>query len=175
MNHLPHGLLYSYTVAVFVWWRHQTKIFWVIGLMADLPLFLYSLFCTGDSACQMRYKWHLHGAYFAENLQYFATEDNVFANHVVPLPDCTVHHRGSRIDKTGQMLLWLTKKCSHFGHVLDIATKVVPLCSVFRTLPSEPNFILLALVLIKFAYFSMLFVLEMACNADISRIFNILK
>ena len=44
--------------------------------------------------------------------------------------------------------------------------EVVPLCSVHQAPSYEPNFTLLALLLPKLAYLSMLFILEMGCTAN---------
>ena len=45
-----------------------------------------------------------------------------------------------------------------------IATPVVPLCSVYQVPSYEPNFTLLASVSTKLAYFSVSFILELACT-----------
>ena len=53
--------------------------------------------------------------------------------------------------------------------------KVVPLCLVCQTPLNESNFPLLAPVLTKLAYLSMLFILVMLCIAHSARINNIAK
>ena len=62
----------------------------------------------------------------------------------------------------------------HSTNICDIATKLVPLCSVSNMSSYEPSFSLLASVSVKLAYFSMLFILKLACTAS-TRINNMLK
>ncbi len=53
----------------------------------------------------------------------------------------------------------------HITSILGMLAQIAPLYSVYKAPSYQPDFILLALVSIKLAYQSMLFILELAYNA----------
>ena len=61
-----------------------------------------------------------------------------------------------------QMLEWWMKNSPCFFNTRDNITKVVPLCAVYQPPSYKPSFTLLACLLPKLAYLSILFILEMA-------------
>ena len=59
----------------------------------------------------------------------------------------------------GEMLSWAKK--NNVINISNIATKVVPLCSVYEALLDEPRFRLLAPNLTKFVHLIMIFILDL--------------
>ena len=67
--------------------------------------------------------------------------------------------------KVCQMLSWGTKNTLHLINIWDTVTNVLPFCSVFQAPSYEPDRTLIAWFLPKFAYLSMLFILDVVWTA----------
>ena len=68
-------------------------------------------------------------------------------------------------DKVCQMLTWWTKNSLHSINIWDTFTNMVPWCSVYKAPFIESNLTLLAPFPTQLAYLSMLYILEIVCNA----------
>ena len=72
------------------------------------------------------------------------------------------------VDTICQMSSWWTKNSLHSINTRDTVTNLVPSCSVHQAPVYESNLTLLAPVPTKFAYLSIVFILEMICTACIA-------